>query len=272
MATTISIEHAHERYFGAPDKYNAAVYAGKGPVAGAVHAAKEVDVPAGTHRVLATEHGAAYGAANIRLSGNWISARFEVGGQCFETIYPFMGTTGFWYTEGGRAFPPVQHHHLHVVVEAGPGGATVSWDEVAVEQFNPAEPCEIYNITHQYCGEEILKRSTTMMPFHDICHPVYAIYVRTDKPIRGAAFQLNKSMLVAPFVWDAANDRWVCVFQDIPADGIPLSNARTINMTKVKAATLHVDHDYEEVRVATWATNGHLTRIMSGMAGLAFCS
>lgn len=269
----ISLKNAHDLHFGAQDRYDAAAFVGKYPCVGEVQYSHKETIP-GNRKVTVTlcRNGASTGIANLHITGDWKYAEFEVGGQRFDKIYPMMDVDGFWYVQGDRTFPHLMYHDLKIILEAGPGGASVSWDGVTVNRLsseNDYPLAELYAMGHQYTGSETLVRGKSKMRLN-FNHPVFSLYVKTSKPVSRLRLQLNEYMLEVPFVWNSKYGRWEAVFQEIPDDGVPRSSAKTINFSRVDAPVLHVEHECDTVEVDVWANTSQLTRIMSGMAGLAF--
>lgn len=265
--TPASIEFLHEKFFGAQDAYSASAGMTTYPRAGTVLCSKSWTTSKDREVHELAPKGAHHGVANLRLSGDWISAELLIGGQRFDKIWKHLGHDGFWYTQGDRTFPGMEHHHIALVVEGS--GAVITYDEVEVENFSLEKPKEIYALGHQYTGEEILKRGQSMVRLN-YNHPVFALYVKTSKPVSGLTVQLDEYTVDAPFSWNAAKAQWELVFQEIPADGVPNSSALTINFSRPDRMVLHVQHNHDEVSVNTHVVTSQLTRIMTGMAGLAF--
>ena len=264
---TLTVEQLHDLYFGAQDKYKAESF-----VNANFRAESVVTTGADTVRgrkAVRMSFTAGQGISNIRIRGDWNSAELEVGGQRFCTIRPFMGLDGFWYTDGGRALPFLDYHEMRVIVDAGPNGASVTWDVVKTESILNSGGSTIYALAQQYTGTEELSHARPQVRLN-FNHPVYALYVKTDKPVKGFRLQLNGDWTDVPFVWNEAAQRWEAVFQEIPADGVPLSSEKSVNFSRVDQATLHVNHDCESVKLDVWATTSQITRFMCGMGGLAF--
>lgn len=266
---TLSVERLHDLYFGAQDRYDAASFVEANFRATRTVSSHSEAIGGGRRHIVHLNPHPQHGISNIRLLGDWVSAELEVGGQRFAKIYPFMGLNGFWYTDGGRAFPHLEYHAIRVLVEAGPAGATILWDDVELNRPRLVGADELYALSHQYTGDETLRASQSKIRLH-YNHPVFALYVKTDKPVKGFRLQLNGDWADVPFVWQEAEKRWAAIFQEIPADGVPTSSARTVNFSRVDSAILHVDHDHDSLRVDSWATTVQLTRLMYGMGGLAF--
>lgn len=265
----ISVEEAHRKYEGAQDRYDASTHAATYPCVSEVVESCKESVPAFRRKVIYLPSEEKQGIANLRITGDWERAELEVGCQRFETIRPFMGCDGFWYMQGDRAFPWLSYHDLRIFVDAGPAGATVSWDRVTVDRFSPMNAAEIYAIGHQYTGTETLTRDQSTIRLN-INHPVFSVYVKTDKPVKRLQLQLNEALLDIPFIWKDRPKHWEATFQGIPADGVPISSMNTINFSRIHSVSLHIEHDHDTVEVDAWATTSQLTRIMAGMAGLAF--
>lgn len=267
---TLTVERLHDLYYGSQDKYCASDFVEANFRATHVISSYTEEIGANRLKAIETCPPPGGGISNIRIHGDWISAKLEVGGQWFEKIYPFMDLNGFWYTDGGRAFPRLDYHSIRVIVEAGPGGATMTWDNVEINRpILDKGGDTLYALGHQYMGDETLAAGQSKIRLN-YNHPVFALYVKTDKPVKGFRLQLNGDWADVPFVWEDANQRWAATFQEIPTDGVPTSSARTVNFSRVDSAILHVDHDCESVRVDSWATTAQVTRLLSGMAGLAF--
>lgn len=264
---TLTVEQLHDLYFGAQDKYNAATFVKANFHAESVVATETQEVRG--RRLVYCPAATGHGISNIRIGGDWISAELEVGGQRFCKIYPFMGLDGFWYTDGGRALPALAYHDIRVVVYAGEAGAKVTWDVVKLDTPLLDVGDTIYALGHQYTGRETVTKDQSNIRLN-FNHPVFALYVKTDKQVKWFRLQLNGDWADVPFVWNETAQRWEAVFQEIPEDGVPLSSEKTVNFSRVDRATLHVEHDCESVEVDVWVVTAQITRFMHGMAGLAF--
>ncbi len=264
--------------FGRQDEYNPADFVNSYPRAGDLIERCELQISNYVKNSLITiaPRGKTYGAANLQLSGDWISATLYVGKQRFDKIHKRLGHTNFWYIEQNRTFPSLKHHDVEIEVETGDGGASVIWDKVNVENYASDKSCDIFALAHQVNGcysdrSYVIRRgeSNIQLQFN---HPVYAIYVLSDKPISNLYIKFNSSNTLrdAAFKWNDSMEQWELILQEVPEDGVPTSAETTINFSRLDIARLYFEHDHDNVEIAVHAVCSQLTRIMNGMAGLAF--
>lgn len=277
-----TIRELHDLYLGAQDAYDAGAMA-EAPRAGLLLQHCVVPLAAGGRRRLEltpsnSSGKLGEGAAGVTLRGDWTLARLIIGGMRVEFIQPFMGVDGFWATSGGRALPVLRYHYAEVEVEVGEGGATLEWDTVALAEAVPNEGLEYYTLQVQHAGEDVASAVTASPLLNErvrlsFNHPVFALYVKTDVPVRSMRLTLDANGEHA-LTWDPVRERWQLIFQPIERYGAPHSSATTVNFSRVDRACLLIERDQDakhaDCRVLTWVVTGHVARIHNGQFGLRF--